>query len=104
MRHLAPPEAGRLLRVLLVWDGPLSAGSGKRRARLPPMTREPTDAFEVFPFRYRDARTGKWTRARYKASREDIAARYTEWEITGPGEMRRPLGGYFNPGRQRGDR
>ena len=43
---------------------------------------------ELFPFRYRDPRTGKWIRARYVATREDIAARYAEWEITGPVEIR----------------
>ena len=60
------------------------------------------DTFEVFPFRYRDARTGKWTKARYMATCEEIAARYAEWEVTGPGEVRRPLGGYFTPGRRQG--
>ena len=58
------------------------------------------DSFEVFQFRYRDARTGKWTRARYTATREEIAARYAEWEVTGPGEVRTPRTGYFNPGRR----
>jgi hypothetical protein len=67
------------------------------------MTGEPTDAFEVFPFRYRDARTGRWVKARYMAERSEIAARYTEWEITGPGEERRPRTGYFNPGRREGE-
>jgi hypothetical protein len=61
------------------------------------------DTFEVFPFRYRDARTGRWVRARYKAATTEIAARYVEWELTGPGEERRPLAGYFNPGRQEGE-
>jgi hypothetical protein len=40
--------------------------------------------------------------ARYKAERVAIAARYAEWEIDGPGEERRPIGGYFNPGRREG--
>jgi len=57
-----------------------------------------TGPFEVFPFRYRDPRTGKWVRARYNATRAEIAARYVEWELTGEGEVRRPAGGgYFNP-------
>jgi hypothetical protein len=68
------------------------------------MTPEPTDNFEVFHFRYTDVRTGKWTRARYKASREDIAARYADWEVTGPAELRTPRTGYFNPGRQPSNR
>ncbi len=53
----------------------------------------------VFPFRYRDARTGRWVTARYKAERDEIAARYADWEIVGTGGERRPTGGCFNPGR-----
>jgi hypothetical protein len=33
-------------------------------------------------------RTGRWIRARYRAERCEIAARYAEWEITGPAEIR----------------
>ena len=43
---------------------------------------------ELFPFRYRDPRTGKCVRARYYAQRHEIAARYSEWKITGPAEVR----------------
>jgi hypothetical protein len=43
---------------------------------------------ELFPFRYRDEVTGKWTRARYLAERHEIAKRYKEWEIVGPPEIR----------------
>ena len=44
---------------------------------------------ELFPFRYRDPRTGKWIRARYRAERQEIAARHSEgWEIIGPAEVR----------------
>jgi hypothetical protein len=68
------------------------------------MTPEPTDNFEVFPFRYTDARTGKCVKARYKATHEEIAARYAEWEITGPGEVRTPRTGNLNPGRQPSNR
>jgi len=57
----------------------------------------------VFPFRYRDARTGRWVKARYKAERDEIAARYAEWEIVGPGEERRPATGYFDPHRGKGE-
>ncbi|MET0659434.1 MAG: hypothetical protein ABW110_14905 [Steroidobacteraceae bacterium] len=54
---------------------------------------------ELFPFRYRDPRTGKWVRARYCAQRHEIAARYSEWEITGPAEVRNvdPDARYFTP-------
>ena len=43
---------------------------------------------ELFPFRFRDPVTGRWVRARYRAERHDIARRYTEYEITGPPEIR----------------
>ena len=62
----------------------------------------PTAPLVVFPFRYRDARTGRWVKARYKAERSEIGVRYAEWEIIGPGEERRPRMGYFNPGRREG--
>lgn len=54
---------------------------------------------ELFPFRYRDPRTRKWIRARYVAERHEIAARHTEWEITGPPEIRDvdPNERYFTP-------
>lgn len=53
---------------------------------------------ELFSFRYRDPFTGRWIRARYKAERHEIAARYAEWEILGA-EMRdaRPGTASFNP-------
>ena len=44
---------------------------------------------ELFPFRYRDPRTGRWVRARYVAERHEIAERHPEgWEIIGPAEVR----------------
>jgi hypothetical protein len=43
---------------------------------------------ELFRFRYRDPRTGKWIRARYRAERHEIAARYAESEVIGPAEIR----------------
>jgi hypothetical protein len=52
----------------------------------------------VYAFRYRDARTKKWVLARYMATRIEIAARYSEWEIVGAGEKREPMGyNYFVP-------
>ena len=44
----------------------------------------------LYPFRYRDPLTGRWIKARYKATREDIAAGHAEWEIIGPAEVRDP--------------
>jgi hypothetical protein len=41
--------------------------------------------------------TGKWVKARYRAERDEIAARYATWEIIGEPEIRRPVGGSFNP-------
>lgn len=55
--------------------------------------------FELYPFRYRDRLTGKWVRARYVAERGEIEARYPEWEITGPPEIRETGADarYFSP-------
>ena len=56
---------------------------------------------ELFPFRFRDLVTGKWVRARYKASMADLEQRYGagRFEITGPPEIRNVDGDarYFNP-------
>ena len=43
---------------------------------------------ELYPFRYRDTPTGKWVRARYMATREEITKANAEWEIIGPPEIR----------------
>lgn len=51
----------------------------------------------LYPFRYRDPLTGRWIKARYKATPEEIAVRFAEWEITGPGEVRSSISGAFNP-------
>ena len=53
----------------------------------------------LFAFRYRDPRTGKWVRARYRAERQEIAARYAEWAIEGAPEIRDayPEKAYFTP-------
>ncbi|MET0659436.1 MAG: hypothetical protein ABW110_14915 [Steroidobacteraceae bacterium] len=54
---------------------------------------------ELFPLRYRDPRTQKWVRARYVAERKEISARYVEWQIIGPAEIRdvNPDARYFTP-------
>jgi len=54
---------------------------------------------ELFPFRYRGRVTGRWVKARYVAERHEIAARYSEWEIIGPPEIRNvdPGARYFTP-------
>ena len=54
---------------------------------------------ELYPFRYQDPATGKWVRARYRATQQEIARRYAEYEITGPPEIREIGEGtrYFNP-------
>ncbi len=43
---------------------------------------------ELYPFRFRDPRTGKWVRARYVATLDELKSRYREWEIIGPPEIR----------------
>jgi len=54
---------------------------------------------KLFPFRYRDPRTGKWVRARYLAELHEIKARHAEFEIIGPAELRDvdPDARYFSP-------
>ena len=58
-----------------------------------------TPRIEVFAFRYRDPISGKWNRARYVATREEIEQRYSEWEILRPAEIRDvdPKSRYFTP-------
>jgi len=51
----------------------------------------------LYPFRFRDPLSGKWVRARYVAERHELSARYVEWEIIGPPELRLPSGGAFSP-------
>jgi len=54
---------------------------------------------ELFPFRYRESFMGKWVKARYRSERHEIAARYKQWEITAPPEIREvdPKARYFTP-------
>jgi hypothetical protein len=54
---------------------------------------------ELFPFHYRDPRTGKWVRARYVAELHEVAARFAELELIGEPEVRDvdPNARYFNP-------
>ena len=54
---------------------------------------------ELYPFRFRDSLTKKWVRARYVAELHEIAARYGEYEIIGPPEIRDvdPHARWFNP-------
>jgi hypothetical protein len=53
-----------------------------------------------YPFRFFDDVTKKWTRARYVAELHVIAERYSQWEIIGPPEIRKDVGGSFNPFRR----
>ena len=53
---------------------------------------------ELFPFRFRDKRTGKWRRARYLAERHELEQRYAEWEIIGEPEIREVGEGGVDPG------
>ena len=64
----------------------------------------PTRTLHLYEFRYRDARTGKWTKARYRATLEEMASRYAEAEAIGEPEVRLvdPDAGYFNPYRSSG--
>jgi hypothetical protein len=40
-------------------------------------------AVELFPFRYRDPLTGRWVKARYKATPEEIAICFAESTMGG---------------------
>jgi len=54
---------------------------------------------EPHAFHFRDPLTGKWVRARYVAERHELTARYAEYEIIGPPEIREVDADarYFNP-------
>jgi hypothetical protein len=54
---------------------------------------------ELFVFRHRNRLTGKPSRARYVATREEIAKRHDEWEILGPADVRDvdPEARHFTP-------
>jgi hypothetical protein len=56
----------------------------------------------LYPFRYRDPVTRKWTRARYRASLADIAKRHADWELIGEPEYRSGDGAMFSPFRRLG--
>jgi hypothetical protein len=58
------------------------------------------DPLVLYPFRFRDPVSGKWVRARYVAKRSEILARYGEWELCGPPEIRVGAGVAFNPWRR----
>ena len=47
------------------------------------------EALVMYRFRYRDPCTGRWMRARYRATLPDIRARYTEWMLEEDAEHRR---------------
>lgn len=48
-----------------------------------------TVPLELYPFKYFDPVRKRWAKARYRATREEIAARYPQgWEITGAPEIR----------------
>jgi hypothetical protein len=65
----------RALAVVLA-----GARSWRQNQRMPTL--------ELYPFRLRDPRTGKWIRARHKLQVPESQRRYAEWEITGPPEIR----------------
>ena len=55
---------------------------------------------EVLPLRYRDARTGKWLHARYRATGEEIQQRYEVWEINDTSDICVGNGVMFAPFRR----
>lgn len=45
---------------------------------------------ELYHFRYVDRLSGKWCTARYVATKDEIAARYKDFELIGESEVREP--------------
>lgn len=55
----------------------------------------------LYRFKYIDPLTGKWLTARHRATKEEIAARYKEFELVGEPEVRRLVNVEpFNPFRR----
>jgi hypothetical protein len=52
---------------------------------------------ELYPFKFRDRITGKWVRARHKLQVPALQRQYSEWEITGPPEIRHVTPGSLEP-------
>lgn len=52
---------------------------------------------ELYAFTYYDELRKRWTRARYKATREDIAKRYQQFKLEGEPELREGSGNGFTP-------
>ncbi len=42
----------------------------------------------LYPFRFRDAVSGKWVRARHVLDYPTLTRRYEQFEVTGPAEVR----------------
>lgn len=42
----------------------------------------------LYPFRFRDPRSGSWIRARHKMQVPELQRYYAEWEIIGAAEIR----------------
>jgi hypothetical protein len=62
------------------------------------MTSAPDDPPVLpYPFRFVDPLTGKWVRARYRATRQEIEQRCAKWEITGMPEIIGVRSSSFNP-------
>jgi hypothetical protein len=66
-----------------------------------PMPTIPPDSHVIliYPFRFVDPRTGRWVRARYRSTREQIERCYTQWGITGEPERIIVGSGSFSPHR-----
>ena len=54
-------------------------------------------AHKLYPFRFRDPVTGKWVRARYRATPDDIARRYGAARIDGDGVAPANVSAGFDP-------
>jgi len=88
---VVPRPGGKRLLASLLW--------GQHRSMPRDFLQPSADPRVLHSFRFRDPVTGKWVRARYKAERTEIAARYAVWEIFGSPEIRARAGAGFSPWR-----
>ena len=58
---------------------------------------------ELFPFSYYDLIRKRWVKARYLAELPEIEARYKQWRLEGPPEIRSGRGSGFMVGNREWD-
>ena len=82
MLAVTPTPRERAIELIAEWTATMRAAQATKHYG------ETVAPIELYPFRFRDPRTGKWVRARYVATLAELKSRYREWEIIGPPETR----------------